>query len=81
VTGPVLDNIISRELVLKAELDHWNQSREACPPSPSGWAMAGSPDGWGVEEERLVSIKVHSHIMESKRSFACRFRLFPIDLN
>jgi hypothetical protein len=52
-SGPVLDAIIRRESVLKAELDHWDTSREVRPPSLSGWAMARNADSWGVEE-RLV---------------------------
>jgi hypothetical protein len=80
-SGPVLDAIICRESVLKAELDHWDASREACPSSPNAWAVAGSTDGWGVSEERVVSVEVRSHIEESRESSACRFRLFSIDLN
>jgi hypothetical protein len=80
-TGAVLDAIVCRESALKAELDHWDVSREICPPSPSGWAAtAGDADGWGMEE-RSVSIQVRSQIVELEESSACRFRLFPIDLN
>jgi hypothetical protein len=77
-SGPVLDAIVRRESALTAELDHWDESRKVRPPSLSGWAVAGSADGWGVEE-RLVSVEVYSHLEESKESPACRFRLFPID--
>jgi hypothetical protein len=51
-TGPVLDAILRRESVLKAEADRWDVSRKARPPSPSSWAEAGDADGWGVPASR-----------------------------
>jgi hypothetical protein len=80
-TGPVLDEIVCKELKLKAELDHWSASREAHSSSPNAWALASSADGWGVLEERVVLVKVCSHIEKSEGSSACRFHLFPIDLS
>lgn len=71
----MLDAIISRESLLKKEWDHWDVSREACPPSVSGWALTGEENGWGVPGEREVSVEVVSHVEESRESSTCRFRL------
>jgi hypothetical protein len=60
----VLNTIVCRESASKAELDR-----------QSGWGhYVGEKDEWGVteEEEKEVSVKVHSNIEDSKRSSACR---------
>jgi hypothetical protein len=57
----VLDAIVRRESEFKAKWVGWGHQE-------------GKEDGWGVSEEKDVSVEVHSHLEESRESSACRCR-------